>query len=154
MPAARASRRVAELLVSATPDAAQQKDIDFAFGGTTLRERALCPAHFGGGPAIWCRRGLDRDDEIFGVLVRDFNTHAVELHGRSATTAEQARFAMRMVRRPVHDPARYDQDLKDHACAQRRISNGTIVRRVEIDKGRVAHCTSRAGVNLDASLGP
>lgn len=106
----------AELLASATPDAAQQKDIDFAFGVGQLfanvpyAQLILEEARLS---------GVDEAliDEIFGVLVRDFNTHAVELHGRSATTAEQARFAMRMVRRPVHDPARYDQIWKDHVLA-------------------------------------
>lgn len=106
----------ADLLASATPDAAQQKDIDFAFGVGQLfanvpyAQLILEEARLS---------GVDEAliDEIFGVLVRDFNTHAVELHGRSATTAEQARFAMRMVRRPVHDPARYDQIWKDHVLA-------------------------------------
>jgi acyl-CoA dehydrogenase len=53
-------------------------------------------------------------DEIFAVLVRDFNGYAVELADKPATTDEQARFAMRMIRRPVHDPARYDQIWKEH----------------------------------------
>ena len=51
-------------------------------------------------------------DEIFGVLVRDFNGYAVELHDKPATTDEQARLALRMIRRPVNDPARYDEIWK------------------------------------------
>uniref|UniRef100_UPI00261BF106 hypothetical protein n=1 Tax=Mycobacterium sp. TaxID=1785 RepID=UPI00261BF106 len=38
----------------------------------------------------------------------------VELSDKPATTDEQARFAMRMIRRPAHDPARYDQIWKEH----------------------------------------
>jgi acyl-CoA dehydrogenase len=53
-------------------------------------------------------------DEIFAVLVRDFNAYAVELSDKPATTDAQARFALRMIRRPAHDPARYDQIWKDH----------------------------------------
>ncbi|MEE6179489.1 acyl-CoA dehydrogenase family protein [Mycobacterium sp. 050134] len=107
---------LAEMLASATPDAAQQKDIDFAFAvgqlfatvpyaQLILEEAALA------GPS-----GVDAAlvDEIFAVLVRDFNGYAVELGDKPATTPEQARFAMRMIRRPVHDSARYDQVWKEH----------------------------------------
>jgi acyl-CoA dehydrogenase len=104
---------LAEMLASATPDAAQQKDIDFAFGvgqlfatvpyAQLILEEA--PLSGVGEPLI---------DEIFAVLVRDFNTYAVELHDKAATTDEQARFAMRMIRRPVNDPGRYDQVWKEH----------------------------------------
>jgi acyl-CoA dehydrogenase len=104
---------LAEMLASATPDAAQQKDIDFAFGvgqlfatvpyGQLILEEA--PLSGVGEPLI---------DEIFALLVRDFNTYAVELHDKAATTDEQARFAMRMIRRPVNDPGRYDQVWKEH----------------------------------------
>jgi acyl-CoA dehydrogenase len=110
---------LAEMLASATPDAAQQKDIDFAFGLGQLF--ALVPygqlileeAGLSGGS------GVDEAliDEIFSLLVKDFNSYAVELNDKSATTDEQARFAMRMIRRPVQDPARYDQIWKDHVLA-------------------------------------
>jgi acyl-CoA dehydrogenase len=104
---------LAEMLASATPSAAQQKDIDFAFGvgqlfatvpyaQLILEEAALS--------------GVDEAliDEIFGLLVRDFNTYAVELNDKAATTDEQARFAMRMVRRPAFDASRYDQIWKEY----------------------------------------
>jgi acyl-CoA dehydrogenase len=104
---------LAEMLASATPDAAQQKDIDFAFGvgqlfavvpyAQLILEEALLS-------------GLDEAllDGIFAVLVRDFNSYAVELGDKPATTDAQARFAMRMTRRPVFDQARYDQVWKEH----------------------------------------
>jgi acyl-CoA dehydrogenase len=104
---------LAEMLASATPDATQQKDIDFAFGvgqlfavvpyAQLILEEALLS-------------GLDDAllDGIFAVLVRDFNSYAVELGDKPATTDAQARFAMRMIRRPVHDQARYDQVWKEH----------------------------------------
>jgi acyl-CoA dehydrogenase len=53
-------------------------------------------------------------DEIFAVLVRDFNGYAVELSDKPSTTEAQARFATRMIRRPAHDPARYNQVWKEH----------------------------------------
>jgi acyl-CoA dehydrogenase len=104
---------LAEMLASATPDAAQQKDIDFAFGvgqlfavvpyAQLILEEA--PLSGVGEPLI---------DEIFALLVRDFNTYAVELHDKAATTDEQAHFAMRMIRRPLNDPGHYNQVWKEH----------------------------------------
>jgi len=41
--------------------------------------------------------------------VRDFSRHAVELHGRRASNERQMALALRMVRKPVEDAARYDR---------------------------------------------
>lgn len=104
---------LAEMLASATPDAAQQRDIDFAFAVGQLfatvpyAQLILEEAGLSGVDAALI-------DEIFAVLVRDFNAFAVELSDKPATTDEQARFALRMIRRPVHDPARYEQIWKEH----------------------------------------
>jgi acyl-CoA dehydrogenase len=104
---------LAEMLASATPDAAQRKDIDFAFGVGQLF--ALVPyAQLILEEAPRSRVHESLIDEIFAVLVRDFNTYAAELHDKAATTDEQARFAMRMIRRPVNDPGRYAQVWKEH----------------------------------------
>lgn len=104
---------LAEMLASATPDAAQQQDIDFAFAVGQLF--ATVPY----AQLILEEAGLsDVDptliDEIFAELVRDFNGYAVELSDKPATTDEQARFAMRMIRRPAHDPSSSDQVWKEH----------------------------------------
>jgi acyl-CoA dehydrogenase len=104
---------LAEMLASATPDASQQRDIDFAFAVGQLfatvpyAQLILEEAVLSGVDAALI-------DEIFAVLVRDFNAYAVELSDKPATTDEQARFALRMIRRPVHDPARYEQIWKEH----------------------------------------
>jgi acyl-CoA dehydrogenase len=104
---------LAEMLASATPDAAQQKDIDFAFGvGQLFATVPYAQLILEEAPLS----GVDETllDEIFALLVRDFNSYAVELSDKPSTTDEQARFAIRMIRRPVHDPARYDQVWKEH----------------------------------------
>jgi len=103
---------LAEMLASATPDASQQKDIDFAFAVGQLF--AVVPYT----QLILEEAGLSGVDtalidEIFAVMVRDVNGYAVELSDKPATTDAQARLAMRMIRRPVHDPARYAQIWKD-----------------------------------------
>ncbi|MFV0494557.1 acyl-CoA dehydrogenase family protein [Mycobacterium sp.] len=97
---------LAEMLAAATPDAAQQKDIDFAFGvGQIFALVPYAQLILEEAPMS----GVDEAllDEIFCLLVRDFNSYAVELHDKAATTGEQARFAMAMIRRPDNDPARY-----------------------------------------------
>jgi acyl-CoA dehydrogenase len=104
---------LAEMLASATPDAAQQKDIDFAFAvGQLFATVPYAQLILEEAPLS----GLDEAliDEIFALLVRDFNSYAVELNDKSSTTDKQARFAMRMIRRPANDPARYDQIWKEH----------------------------------------
>jgi acyl-CoA dehydrogenase len=93
------------LLAAHAPDEAQQRDLDFllalgqlfalvVYGHLILEQAELTR--------------LDRDvlDEIFDVLVRDFSGYATELHGKAATTAEQAVWALAHVRRPIPDPAR------------------------------------------------
>jgi len=104
---------LAEMLASATPDAAQQKDVDFAFGVGQLF--ALVPyAQLILEEAPLSAVDETLIDEIFGLLVRDFNVYAVELNDKPSTTDEQARFAMRMIRRPAHDPGRYDRVWREH----------------------------------------
>jgi len=104
---------LAEMLASATPDAAQQKDIDFAFAVGQLF--ATVPyAQLILEEAALSELDATLIDEIFAVLVRDFNGYAVELSDKPATTKEQARFAMRMIRRPVHDFAGSAQIWKEH----------------------------------------
>ncbi|MEV0881982.1 acyl-CoA dehydrogenase family protein [Micromonospora echinofusca] len=93
------------LLAAHAPSEQQQADLDFllalgqlfaliVYGHLILEQAELT--------------GLDRDvlDEIFDVLVRDFSAYAIELHGRAATTGEQAAWALAHVRRPVADPQR------------------------------------------------
>lgn len=104
---------LAEMLASATPDAVQQKDIDFAFGvGQLFATVPYAQLILEEAPLSGVDEALI--DEIFAVLVRDFNSYAVELGDKPAATDAQARFAMRMIRRPVFDQARYDQVWKDH----------------------------------------
>ncbi|OBG53019.1 MULTISPECIES: acyl-CoA dehydrogenase family protein [unclassified Mycobacterium] len=104
---------LAEMLASATPDAAQQRDIDFAFGvGQLFATVPYAQLILEEAPLSGVDEALI--DEIFAVLVRDFNGYAVELADKSATTDAQARFAMRMIRRPVFDHTRYDQVWKEH----------------------------------------
>lgn len=95
-----------QLLLTAAPDQAQQKDMDFllslgdiftliVYGQGILEQADL----------------LDLDDDIvdaiFGVLVKDFSKAAITMHGKDASTPAQQEWALSVVRKPVVDEARF-----------------------------------------------
>lgn len=96
------------LLLTAAPDAAQQKDLDFmltighlfstvVYGQLILEQAELT--------------GLDRDvvDQIFDFQIRDFNTHATALLGKPTVTEAQRAWAVGALRSPVADAERFDR---------------------------------------------
>jgi acyl-CoA dehydrogenase len=98
-------RQQADALCSLSVAAEQHADLDFllsvgqlfalvVYGHLILEQAELT--------------GLDPRllDEIFAVLVRDFAQHATDLHGKTATTDEQAAWALAQVLRPVADESR------------------------------------------------
>ena len=130
-----------EMLASATPDAVQQKDIDFAFGvGQLFATVPYAQLILEEAPLSGVDEALI--DEIFSLLVRDFNSYAVELNDKAATTDEQARFAMRMIRRPVNDPGALRRDLEGtRPAAQRRVRDAPVIR--PYWRSRRAPCAAR-----------
>jgi acyl-CoA dehydrogenase len=96
------------MLATAPPDETQRKDIDFLLAGGELfalvvyAQLILENARlYAVDPALV--------DQVFDVLVRDFSRHAVDLHGRRASNERQMELALRMIRKPVEDAARYDR---------------------------------------------
>jgi alkylation response protein AidB-like acyl-CoA dehydrogenase len=100
------ARAFRDLLLTAAPDAAQQKDLDFllnvghlfsliVYGQLILEQAELT--------------GLDADvvDQIFDFQVRDFNTYAVALHGKPTATPAQQDWAIGAIRKPVPDADRF-----------------------------------------------
>jgi acyl-CoA dehydrogenase len=100
-----------ELLATATPDEAQQKDIDFllALGeiftlvvyGQLVLENAATYAV-----------GDDLLDQIFDAFVRDFSRHALTLHSKPSSTPRQMDLCLRMLRKPVVDAGRFERVWK------------------------------------------
>lgn len=97
-----------QLLLTAAPDAAQAKDLDFllnvghlfsliVYGQLILEEATLA--------------GLDDDvvDQIFGFQINDFNTYAVALQGKPTSTQAQQDWALAAIRKPVADADRFDR---------------------------------------------
>lgn len=112
-------RALQQFVLTAAPDAEQQRDLDFmlvvghlftlvVYGQLILEQAQL--------------RGIDPDvvDQIFDVQVRDFSSYAVALHGKSSSTPAQQDWALATVRKPVSSADRFDrvwQQVKsyDHA---------------------------------------
>ncbi|MEO8587507.1 MAG: acyl-CoA dehydrogenase [Acidobacteriota bacterium] len=98
-----------EMLMRATPTEEQAKDVDFSlalgelFTLVVYGQLVLENAKLLGDEAA----DADLVDQIFDVFVRDFSRHAVDLHSKPATTEAQMEYALKLVRRPVHDAARY-----------------------------------------------
>ncbi|SDS67241.1 acyl-CoA dehydrogenase family protein [Actinoplanes derwentensis] len=93
-----------DLLRKHAPTEDQQKDLDFLLAVGHLFALIVY------GQLILEKAGVDDHllDEIFAILVRDFSGYATELHGKTATTDEQAEWALAHIRRPVADAARDD----------------------------------------------
>lgn len=95
-----------ELLATATPDEAQQKDVDFLlalgeiFALVVYAQLILESAPIEG-------VGDDLLDQIFDILVRDVSRHALALHSKPSSTPAQMELSLRMLRKPAADPARF-----------------------------------------------
>lgn len=95
-----------ELVAAAAPTEEQAKDVDLLLAVGDLFALAVY-AHLvleGAG-----HHGLTDDalDQVFDVFVRDFSAYALKLHERSGATEKQAAMALRLVRRPAFDAARF-----------------------------------------------
>ncbi|GAA4529628.1 acyl-CoA dehydrogenase [Amycolatopsis samaneae] len=97
-----------KLLSEATPDEAQQADLDFGLALTELFTLIVY------GQLILEQAditGLETDvvDQIFAVLVQDFSVAAVDLNGKASSTDAQQALALAAVRKPVVDAERFDR---------------------------------------------
>jgi acyl-CoA dehydrogenase len=95
-----------EFLATATPDEAQQKDIDFLL---SLGELFTLVVY--GQLILENARIYEEDDamvdQIFDFMVRDMSKFALQLYGKPSSTSAQMDLCLRMIRKPAGDPARY-----------------------------------------------
>jgi acyl-CoA dehydrogenase len=107
-----------EMLAQSPPDATQAGDTDFllavgeiftlvVYGQLVLENAEIYEIE------------ADIVDQIFDVAVRDFSRFATELLGKSATTPEQAKQCLALIRRPVVDDDRDRRVWDDHVYALR-----------------------------------
>jgi acyl-CoA dehydrogenase len=105
-----------ELLATATPDDAQQKDLDFVMALGEIFVLIVYAALVLENAALYA---VDDAlvDQIFDVLLRDLSRFGLELHGKPATTPAQEAYCLAMIRKPVVDAARYDRVWREHVLA-------------------------------------
>ena len=109
-----------EFLATATPNEAQQKDVDFLLSLGELFALVVYAQLILENVGTY-RNDIDEDllDHIFDCLVRDFSTHALGLYFKPSTTARQMELCQRMLRKPSVDSGRFQRvweqviDLKD-----------------------------------------
>ena len=107
-----------ELLVTATPDGAQQKDVDFilalgeiftlvVYGQLILESAALS--------------GIEDDllDQIFDFMVRDCSRFALQLYSKPSSSEQQMACSLRMLRKADVNDGRYQRVLKTQVYALR-----------------------------------
>lgn len=98
------------LLTEATPDANQQRDIDFGLALTEMFTLVVYGQLILEQAAIV---GVDDVlvDQIFDILIRDFDAAALDLYGKSSSSEAQQRISLDAIRKPVVDQERFDDIL-------------------------------------------
>ncbi len=95
-----------EFLAAATPDEAQQKDVDFLLALGELFALVVYAQLILENVPIY---DIDEDlvDQIFDFMVRDFSKFALQLYSKPSSTAQQMAYCLRMVHKPNVDDRRY-----------------------------------------------
>jgi len=107
-----------EFLMRARPNEAQTRDIDFllslgelftlvAYGQLIIENAEIYAV------------GDDLLDQIFDFMVRDFSKFALQIYSKPSSTDTQMELCMKMIRKPVPDPERFDRVWKDQVYALR-----------------------------------
>ena len=97
-----------ELLMTASPNEEQVKDIDFllnlgelftlvAYGQLLIEKNRLDTG------------GDDLMDQIFDFMVRDFSRFALQLYSKTSSTPKQMEVCMKMIKKPTVNPERFDR---------------------------------------------
>jgi len=102
-----------ELLMTASPNKDQVKDIDFLLNlgelftlvayGQLLIEKTRIDA-------------VDDDlmDQIFDFMVRDFSKFALQLYSKTSSTPEQMEICLKIIKKPVVNPERFNRIWEKH----------------------------------------
>ncbi len=107
-----------QLLAEATPDETQQKDTDLLLALGELFTLVVYGQLVLENARIY---SVDPDtvDQIFDFMVRDFCKSALQLYSKPSSTPQQMDYCLKMVRKPVVDPGRYDRVWKESVYALR-----------------------------------
>ena len=107
-----------DFLMKATPDAAQQKDIDFLLAAGEIFTLVVY------GQLILENADLlaipdDLVDQIFDFMVRDMSRFALQLHGKPSSTEAQMAFCLTLIRKAHTDEARSLRVLESQVYSQK-----------------------------------
>ena len=102
-----------DFLVDAAPGPEQAKNIDFLLG---VGEIFTLVAY---GQLILEKYKMDKleDDlieQIFDFMVRDFSRYALQLYSKQDTTEKQGEWCLKMIRKPVDAPERFNRFLNEY----------------------------------------
>jgi acyl-CoA dehydrogenase len=109
---------LAEMLLRATPNESQRKDLDFlltlgeAFTLVVYAQLILENAE------IYSIRE-DTLEQIFDCMVRDLSKFALQLYCKPGTTPDQMDYCQKLIRRPVVDPGRFQKVWMEQVFALR-----------------------------------
>jgi acyl-CoA dehydrogenase len=93
----------------ATPNAEQQRDLDFILSGIGEIFALIVYAHLIIENAPIYNIDNDTLDQIFDFLVRDFSNFALSLYHKSSTTPEQMEYCLKMIKKPNVDQGRFNR---------------------------------------------
>ncbi len=95
-----------ELLASDPPGPDQMKDVAFLLAGGEIFALVVYAQLLLENAPVY---GISEDllDQIFDFMVRDMSKYALQLYSQPSSTPKQMELCQRMLRKPVHDAARY-----------------------------------------------
>jgi acyl-CoA dehydrogenase len=107
------AERFREMLAAAPPGPDQMKDVDFLLAGGEIFALVVYAQLILENARIY---GFDEDllDQIFEFMVRDVSAHALQLLGQPSSNEVQIDACREMIRKPAHDPARYERVWHAH----------------------------------------
>jgi len=92
--------------MGAMPDENQQKDVDFLMALGEIFALVVY-AHLNLENSRLYEVSNNLLDQIFDFMVRDFSRNALNLFSKSSATSQQMAYCQKMIRKPIHDEARY-----------------------------------------------
>ncbi len=105
-----------EFLVSAAPDAKQQRDTDLMLALGELFTLIVYGQLILENAVIY-DLGSDMVDQIFDFMVRDFSNFALQLYSKQSTTPAQAEQLKKMLLKPAADAEKFNQFWNDRVLA-------------------------------------
>lgn len=105
-----------ELLMMATPDEGQQKDIDFLLAAGEMFSLIVYSQLILENAEMY-EVESEVVNQIFDSMVRDFSKYALELHNKTSSSPKQMEFCLKMLRKPIANQDQYDGVWVDYVHA-------------------------------------